>query len=281
MKTFVTVVQESSFAKAASKLSISSPAVSKQISLLEQELGMQLLARSTRALSLTEAGASYYEQAKKVIKEFDELATIVNEGHKEPAGTLKVAAAVHFAKAQLIPHLSKFLSLYPKISLTLELMERFPDMESEGIDIVIGMSRPVSELCIQKTVGYTHYVLSASPAYLNEFGIPKRPQDLKKHRYIDHSLRVPVHITRFKGGKEVHFEPYLLVNDTGAMKELALQGLGIVKLHAYMVEEELNSGKLVEVLKDFREEKQPILVNFMPYKHLPPKIRSFLDFFCP
>ncbi len=279
MATFVAVFQEGSFAAAARKLSISSAAVSKQISVLEQELGFELLHRSTRKLSLTDAGSFYFEQADKILREMAEIDSLALEMRKEPFGTLKVAAQHHYANTYILPRLNTFLKRYPKIHLNLELMERFPDTQREAIDIVIGISRTTSETAIQKTIGRTHYVLAASPAYLEEFGIPKQPQDLKTHRYINHSLRIPVHTTKFKDGLELYLEPYLLLNDTAAMKECALNGIGIVKLHRYVVDEALNSGELIEILADYNEPEQPIYASYSPHKHVPPKIRCFLDFF--
>jgi DNA-binding transcriptional LysR family regulator len=274
LQTFVRVVTEGSFAACAKKQGISSAAVSKQISVLEEELGFILLERTTRRLALTDAGRTYFEGAKKIIHELAVMDALAQEVRAEPMGQLKVAAQPHFAQSFIIKRLPQFLKSFPKIRLTLELMERFPDLEREKIDICIGMSRPVSLDCIQKTIGYTHYVLCASPGYLKRFGTPKKPSDLHAHRYINHTRRTPVNEVL-----GIYVEPYLLLNDTNAMKECALSGLGIVKLHAYVVEEALKKGKLVEILPEFKEPKQPILVNYPPHKYVPPKIRCFLDFF--
>lgn len=279
MSTFVIVVEEGSFAACARKLGISTAAVSKQVQQLESELGMQLMHRSTRKLALTEAGSTYLEQALRVISEMKELDALAEGMQKEPQGRLLVAAQRHFAETYILPSLAKFLASYPKITLHLELIERFPDIEKEEIDIVIGMSRANSPNSIQKTIAYTYYALCASPAYLREFGMPSTPQELQKHRYINHSIRIPVHITKFKNGLEVFVEPYLLLNDTQAMKRCALDGIGIVKLHRYVVDEEIKSGKLVEILAEYNEPKQPIYANYAPHKHVPPRIRAFLDFF--
>lgn len=279
LATFVLVFEEGSFAGCARKLNISSAAVSKQISLLEQELGFELLHRSTRTLKLTEAGTSYFDQARKVLHEMAEIDAMGLEMNTEPFGSLKVASARHYAESYILPHLGKFLNKYPKLQFSLELMERIPDLEREELDIVIGLSRSLSINSIQKTIGHTNYVLCASREYLNTHGTPKEPQDLKGHRYINHVLRVPVHIIQFKDGLEVYVEPCLLLNDTVAMKKCALDGLGIVKLHQYVVEQELKKGTLVAILQGYNEPKQPILVSYKQYKHLPSKIRCFLDFF--
>jgi DNA-binding transcriptional LysR family regulator len=277
--TFVTVFEEGSFAACAKKLNISPAAVSKQVSLLEKELGFELLSRSTRKLALTEAGGVYFEQAQKILSEMAEIDALALEMRKEPFGKMRVASQRYFAESYILPHLAQFLLAYPKIQLNLELIERFPDLEREEIDIVIGMSRSLSESSIQKTLGYTRYVMCASPEYLKAFGTPKNPQELKRHRYINHVLRTPVNITKFGEGLEIYLEPYLLLNDTNAMKTCAVNGIGIVKLHQYVVEDSLKEGTLLEILADYNEPKQPIYVSFNPHKHTPPKIRVFLDFF--
>ncbi len=277
--TFVRVFEEGSFAACAKLLKISSAAVSKQVSMLEEELGFTLLYRSTRKLSLTDAGAIYFEKAKKIVEEMAQMEMLAEEMQQEPFGRLKVAAQHHFAHMHIIPRLKDFLATYPKISLTIELLERFPDLEREDIDIVIGMSRPISLHSIQKTISRTRYVFAASPGYLKEFGIPKVPDDLRKHRYINHTLRTPVHITRFSDNEELFIEPYLLLNDTMAMKNCAVAGIGIVKLHHYAVAKELKEGTLVEILGDYNEPEQPIYASYSPHKIVPSKIRAFLDFF--
>lgn len=279
LATFVAVFEEGSFAACARKLHISSAAVSKQISLLEQELGFSLLHRSTRRLKLTEAGAPYFEQAQKILREMAEIDALGHMMRAEPFGSLKVSSQRYWAETYILPRLGTFLKKYPKIQLTLELMERLPDLDREEIDIVVGLSRSLSINSIQKTIGHTRYVLSAAPSYLKKYGTPKEPQDLRAHRYINHVLRQPVHTMHFKDGLELYVEPYLLLNDTGAMKECAVNGLGIVKLHHYVVEDELKKGSLVEILPDYNEPKQPIFASYSAHRHVPPKIRCFLDFF--
>lgn len=201
------------------------------------------------------------------------------EMRAEPFGSLKVSSQRYWAETYILPRLGQFLKTYPKLQLTLELMERIPDLDREEIDIVIGLSRSLSINSIQKTIGHTHYVLCASPGYLKKHGTPREPQELRAHRYINHVLRIPVHTMQFKDGLEVYVEPYLLLNDTGAMKQCAVNGLGIVKLHRYVVEDELRKGSLVEILPEYNEPKQPIFASYSAHKHVPPKIRCFLDFF--
>lgn len=279
LATFVSVFEEGSFAACAKKLKISPAAVSKQISLLEKELGFELMSRSTRRLALTDAGVFYFEHAQKILNEMAEIDALALEMRKEPMGILKIACERYFTESYILPFLTKFLNRYPKIQITLELIERIPNIEKENIDIVIGLGCTLSESSIQKTLGFTKYVVCASPAYLNEFGTPKHPLELKQHRYINHTERTPVNIFKFSEGQEFYLEPYLLLNDTKAMKTCAENSLGIVKLHHHVVKDALKAGTLIEILADYSESKEPIFVTYSPRKHIPPKIRVFLDFF--
>lgn len=267
LKSFMLVVENESFALAAKKLGMTKPAISKHISKLETIVGLQLLIRTTRRMSLTDAGAQFYEQCKQILKEIEEAQDILSEIHKEPKGRLKVVCARYFAKKYLIPHLDKFLRAYPSITLDLELAERMPDLEKEGVDIVIGMSQSAEGNTIQKRIMTTRYMFTASPKYLKKHGLPKHPKDLLKHHYITHAMRKPEMIS-----------PYLHINDVETMVELAVKGLGIIKTHAYMVEDAVAKGKLVEILADYSKEEVPIYVAYPQRRILSRKIRVFIDF---
>jgi DNA-binding transcriptional LysR family regulator len=277
--TFLQVVNEGSFIGAAKKLGISNAAVSKQINLLEKELGIQLLNRSTRKLSLTEAGAVYFELSKKVNDDLFEMDNLILEMKGEPMGKLRVTCSRQFGEEYIIPYLSEFLKACPKVSLNLELGEYIPDLEKDGIDILMGMSIPSSLDEIHKKIGTTRYVMCASPAYLKRYGMPKKPKAMLDHRYINHAIRKPVDRIHFKDGEEITLEPYLLLNDTRAMRDAAIQGIGIVKLHAYVVQEAIEKGDLVEILKNYSEPLQPIYASYRAQKFVPPKIRFFIDYF--
>ncbi len=277
--TFVQVVEEGSFIGAAKKLGISNAAVSKQVGQLEEEIGVQLLNRTTRKLSLTEAGEAYFELSKKMIGNVREMDNFLLEMKGEPMGRLRVTSQRHFGEEYIVPYLSDFLKACPKVRLELMLGEYFPDLEKEGIDILIGMSFTTSFNEIHKKIGTTHYVMCASPAYLKEHGTPKMPKEMLAHKYINHAIRRPVDRIRFKGGQEIAIEPYLLLNDTRTMREAAVQGLGIVKLHAYVVKEAIEKGLLCEILKSYAEPVQPIYVSYQAQKFMPPKIRFFIDYF--
>jgi DNA-binding transcriptional LysR family regulator len=281
IETFVQIVDGGSLAAAARELSISSAAVSKQLKRLEAELGLQLLERSTRKMRLTEVGAHYYEQCKRILEEVASAAALASQMKTSPQGHLKVTCGRYFAAAYLIPHLKEFLFAYPEIELHLELAERIPDFEAEGVDLVIGMSLSATGNVIQKKIGTTRYTLCASPAYLEKWGVPHLPADLVRHRYITHSQRRPDDLVTFANGEEVRLKPYLRVNEGGTMANLAALGIGIVRLHDYVVARLIQQGKLLEILADFPSSELPLYVAFPERRYLPAKVRAFIDFFVP
>ncbi|MBA3722182.1 MAG: LysR family transcriptional regulator [Parachlamydiaceae bacterium] len=277
LRTFVLVNELGSLAAAARELGISSAAISKQLTKLETELGLQLLVRSTRNIELTEIGSSYLEQCKRILEQVDEASALVSQMKTTPQGILKVVSGRHFATSFIIPYLKEFLSIYPKIEFDLELAERSPDLKNESIDIVIGMSIPATGDVIQRKIGTTHYSFCASPKYLKEYGKPKNPTDLITHRYITHSMRKPDNELQFKN-KTIKIKSYIRVNDSETMLRLAKDGLGIVKLHHYVVQEHLRSGELVEFLSDYMESEIPLYVAFPQRRYIPAKVRCFIDF---
>jgi len=278
MQTFILVSELGSLAVAARKLGISAAAVSKQLTRLEEELGLQLLVRSTRKIELTEVGVSYGFQCRRILEEVEEASALISQVKAEPCGILKVVSSRNFANTCIVPHVKEFLQKYPKIDLNLELAERIPDLNNEGIDIMIGMSISAPGDAIQKRITTTSYAFCASPAYLKKFGIPKKPEDLKKHRYITHSMRKPDNELVFPDKKSVTLVPYIRTNDAQTMLNFSLDGLGIVKLHRYVVEEYLVKKELKEILSDYSRMEIPIYVAYPQRRFLASKVRCFIDF---
>lgn len=279
LKSFTLVVELQSFAQAAKKLHLATPTVSKQINRLEEILGVALLVRTTRTMRLTEAGSSFYEQAKRILEEVEQAEEIITGMQKEPAGRLNVVAARYFAKEYIVPHVKSFLQKYPAIFLNLELAERVPDIEKEGIDLLIGMSVPIeAPNVIQKRIMWTRYAYTAAPSYVKKWGNPKKPQDLASHRYLAHSMRRPSSLLHFQDQEAVQVTPYLQVNDAETLLELAIEGLGIVKTHEYVVAEALKKRQLLELFHNHSSEKIPIYLAY-PERRIPAKkTRLFIDF---
>jgi DNA-binding transcriptional LysR family regulator len=277
--TFIAVVEANSFAAAARKRGVSAAAISRQLANLESSLGVHLLQRTTRQLLLTDIGKQYYQQCKNTLRALNEAEDLIADSHKEATGILHVISNRYFASNHLLPRLPEFMAANPKLRVHFELAERFPDLAKENIDILFGVSIEGPAELVRKRVATTRYKFCASPAYLKKYGIPKTPADLTKHRYITHSIRKPNNILTFTNDIQIQLEPVLLLNDASAMCECAIQGMGIVKLHDYMVNTALQKGQLVEVLTAFREPEISIYLYYQQSRYLQPKIRKFIDFY--
>lgn len=277
MKTFILAAEKRNLAEVGRLLGISSAAVSKQLTKLEEELGIHLLIRSTRKIELTEIGEIYNEQCKRILEEVEASNALISQTKLSPKGLLKIVSARHFGGMYIVPHIAEFLERYPDIELNIELAERIPDLEREGIDVLIGMSISAGPGAIQKRIATTSYKLCASPTYIKKWGSPLKPKDLTEHRYISHSMRKPDNVVIFQNEK-ISIKPFLQISDAQAMLNLALEGVGLIYLHDYMVNESIERGELVEVLQSYSLKDIPIYVAFPERRYVNSKIRCFIDF---
>ncbi len=278
MTAFIDTVEESGFAAAGRKQGLSRASISRQISALEAALGVQLLHRTTRQITLTNTGREYYQQCKNALQALQEAENAIVESREEATGVLHIVGSRYFSGRHLLPRLPEFMAQNPKLQVYFELAERFPDLSKEGVDILFGVSIDGPSELVRKRVAGTRYILCASPAYLAEYGTPVMSMELTKHRYITHTMRKPADILTFKG-KEVYVEPILWLNDSMAMCECALRGMGIIKVHDYLVADALQEGRLVEILPTCREPPISVYLYYQQSRYLQPKIRRFIDFY--
>lgn len=281
LAAFIAVIEENGFAAAARKLEVSTAAISRKVARLESELKTQLIRRTTRQLSLTEVGARYYQHAKKALDDLDEAELAITDSQATATGILTVTSSRYFAMEHLLPRLSEFMALNPQLSVKLELAERFPDLAQESIDLIFGVSMDGPLELVRKRVADTRYILCCSPSYLEQYDKPLVPSDLNRHRYISHSMRKPDNVLVFKGNKEVRLTPTLWINDSRALCDCAIAGMGIVSLHDYIVADAINDGQLVEILAEFQMPRQSIYLYYQQSRYLQPKIRRFIDFYTP
>lgn len=278
ISAFISVIEKGSFAAAARKNHISTAAISRQVSALEAELGAQLLRRTTRHLELTEIGEQYYAQCKGALRQLQDAEIAIAASKEEATGKLTIMANRYFGIRHILPKLSEFMQLNPKLRIDFQLAERFPKLEKEGIDILFGVSVEGDEQLVRKRVATTKYVLCASPGYLKKYGTPQKPTDLSSHKYITHSMRKPEDVITFKD-QEVHVNPILSLNDTYAMRGCALRDMGIINLHDYMVADALQEGTLIEILAKYQEPQKNVYLYYQQSRYLMPKIRRFIDFY--
>ena len=278
IQTFCKVVQCANFTAAAKSLNISPAAVSKQVSLLESELGVLLLHRTTRQVALTEIGEHYYREVEKVLLALDEATGVVAAAKEEPVGLLRVKSSRYFMEHCIVPRLTGYREAYPKVILDLQIAEHIPHLLEEDLDIVFGLSAQVASNSIQNKITSTHYVCCASPDYVSKYGQPQCPGDLASHRYITHTMRTPNDTWVFPSGETVYLKPVLYLNDAQTMLHCALKGLGIVILHHYQVAEAVAKGDLIELLINYRMPQIPIFMFYHPGRYMQPKVRTWIDY---
>ena len=278
MKALVMVSDKGSLAAAARELGISSAAVSKQLIMLEKDIGLQLMTRTTRSVEFTPIGKSYCDQCQRILEELNVATALVDQMKTVPQGLLKVVSGRYFASVYILPYLGEFLSLFPNIQVDIELSERLPNFDEEAVDVLIGMSIPSMGNVIQKQIETTRGCLCASRDYLQKFGTPKVPRDLMKHRHMIHSMRKPSNTLSFSNKETVPITPWICINDSQAMVKLAQEGLGIIKTHYPIVQHLLKKKILIELMPSFIEKEVPFYVAYPQRRYVSSKVKSFVDF---
>jgi DNA-binding transcriptional LysR family regulator len=282
MMTFARVVETRSFSAAARVMNTSKSLVSKQVSQLEDALGVRLLNRTTRSMSLTEIGAAYYEHCLRIAQEIDAAGATVTQLQAEPRGTLKVTAPVIFASLHLAPALQTFLQRHPQVEVELNATDRVVDLVEEGYDLAIRITDRPAPAMVARRIASVRWATCAAPAYLERHGIPQTPKDLARHNcLVYHGLHSTSHGWRYGvDGKEVvvPVSGNCRVNNSEVLHNMALSGMGIVLFPTYIVGPDLQSGRLREVLTDHVSYPQSDLyATYLPNRYLQPKVRAFID----
>lgn len=282
MTVFLRSVEDGSFSAAARSLDMTPSAVSKQITRLEQRLGVRLLNRSTRHLSLTEEGHAYYERASRIAADIAEAEAMVSTLGGQVQGVLHASATVAFAKAYLLPLLPAFLKRYPALKLSLEVTDRRVDLVEEGVDVAIRFAEQVEDSSVvARRLATNTRVVCASPEYLATYGTPRTPEDLAGHNCLRLSTVSRWNDWEFEdanGVHTVHVKGNFETNSADAIYKATLEGLGIARLATYLVGEDIRAGRLVRLLSEYKAPKTDLLAIYPNRKHLAPKVRVFVDF---
>lgn len=279
---FTLVVDAQSFSEAARRLGIAKSAVSKQIRLLEQEVGVRLLNRTTRRLSLTEAGEIYYRHCIQIVNRAEIALNELQQYQNQPTGTIRVSSPIPFSNALLIPVIRELRSLYPEVHVDLHLSDQVLNLVEEGIDLAIRVGKLKDSNLIAKKLCDTPVVIFASPEYLALHGTPKTPDDISDHNWITLSiLSSPIQgVFRHKISQD-EFSPTvnssLKTNSVETVIDAAEKGLGISAMVKTTVDEQLRQGKLVPLLEDYTLGPRELYAIYPHREHLPPKVRIFLD----
>lgn len=281
MRTFVQVVEAGGFSAAARTMGKSKALVSKYVRDLEDELGVRLLNRTTRRLSLTEVGQAYHREAADILQRLEDLATSVGDAHREPRGTLRVAAPRSFADDVLGRALSDFLVAEPRITLDLHLDDRFVDLVEEGFDVAIRVTEMTDSSLIARRLAAFRVVLVASPAFLATHGSPTSPHDIAdKPAVVDTNSRTRGHWTFEWQGEKVNIavKPRMEANSPEVTLAGALAGLGYARVPEFTAAAALADGRLVRLLPGSEPKNAGIYAVYPHRRHLSGKVRAFVDF---
>ena len=282
LEAFARVAETGSFSAAARALNLSKSLISRQVSALEAELGARLISRTTRSLTLTEAGRGYYDQVARILAQMEEADLSVSQLQATPRGKLRVNAPMSFSLLRLAPVLPDFLALYPEIDIDVAMNDRRVDLMEEGFDLAIRIGRLADSSLVARKLGPMQRIVCASPAYFAERGLPKVPADLRTHACLCYSNADTVDEWRFSepDGRSIAVEVKgrVRANNGDLLRLAALRGLGMVDLPNFLVGADIEAGALVPVLQDFIRQDGGVYAVYPHALYLPPKTRVFIDF---
>lgn len=282
MIMFARAVEEGSFSAVARTLNLSPSAVSKQVRRLEDRLGVRLLHRSTRNLSLTHEGRAIYERCRGVANAVEEAEALAAAMSGEVSGTLRIAATVAFGKSQLLPALPAFMSAYPQLELDVELTDRNLDFGTEGIDVAIRFAEQIDDsFVVARKLAVNRRVICAAPSYAARHGLPQSADELDQHNCLRMSTVPSWNDWKFEGDdgqKIIRVRGNFEANSADAVYHAALAGIGIARLSTYLVGDDLQTGRLMQVLPEYTQERSEILAVYPDRRHLSPNVRAIIDF---
>jgi LysR family transcriptional regulator for bpeEF and oprC len=283
IRTFARVVEAGSFTRAADSLDMPNATVSKLVQELEAHLGVRLLQRTTRRVTVTPEGQLYYEKMGLILSNLEDVDTSFNIARSKPRGHLRIDSGGSTARELLIPALPDFMARYPDIRIDLGVSDRPVDLIGDNVDCVIRGGALDNSSLIARQIGLAKMVTCATPAYLKQYGVPAYPEELKNgHRLVSYVLSQNGRATPFRflcdGEKtEIKLEHRVGVNESNAHLAAGLAGLGIIQTFAYAARPALKDGTLVEILKKWRPAPYPFHVVYPQNRHVTQRLRVFID----
>lgn len=281
MQAFVAVAEQESFAAAARRLGVSPPVVTRAIATLEAHLGARLLERTTRKVRLTELGARYLVDCKRILGDVEDAEAAVAGAHDDLRGSLGITASVMFGRLFVSPLLVEFLGLHPRLTARALLLDQVVDLMDEGLDVAVRIAKLSDSTLTSAKVGSVRRVLCAAPSYLEQHGVPRTPRDLAGLSSFVFSAERSTPAWSFEhGGKPLSFRPRasLLVNSSEVAIDAALSGAGVTRALSYMIAAHVRAGRLRVVLPDYEPEPLPIHVLYREGRRAPGRVRAFVDF---
>lgn len=281
MRTFLAVVTEGSFSRAAERLNMSPQLVSKYVAQLEARLGARLLNRSTRRLSITEVGQAYFERCGDVLADIDEMESAVGDATTAARGTLRINAPMSFGTLHLSRAIADYQCEQPEVAVDLTLDDRVVDIVSEGYDMAIRIGRLHESSLIARKLAPIRLVVCASPDYIAEHGVPSTPEELKDYECLRYTLSSYSDRWRFQDNAEtldVRVTGKFSASNGDAIRLAAIAGRGLALQPTFIVGEDISAGRLQLVLGDYEVEPMGLYAVYAHRKYLSGKVRTFVDF---
>jgi DNA-binding transcriptional LysR family regulator len=281
---FVEVAERGSFAEAARRLRRSPTAITRVIAELEARLGVRLLNRTTRAVSMTEAGERFLAGARRVLADLDEVERAAAGEGRAPRGELRITAPILFGRLHVLPIVTEFLARFSQVSVALTLFDRTVDLVEEGLDVAVRIGTLPESSALASRVGALRRVVVASPAYLAQHGTPRVPVDLGAHAIVGFSGISGIERWLFRseaGETSAAIKPRLIVTTAEAAVDAVRAGFGVTRLLSYQAAEDIARGSLLRVLQAYEGDELPVHLLHPGGRHPPPKLRAFLDFAVP
>jgi LysR family transcriptional regulator, regulator for bpeEF and oprC len=281
---FIRAAQHQSFSEAARQLSMSPSAVSRAVGRLEDNLGIRLLQRTTRSLTLTEDGAMFYQRCQQILDDLEAIELEVKQSRSQPKGTLRLNFSVAFGKMYIVPQLVQLAAEYPDLVFNVSFSDRLTDMTEEGIDATIRVGTGSDSRLVMQALGTAYSVTCAAPSYFQQAGMPETPQAIARHRCINFVLpQTGREISwKFEQAGESILLPvpsYLQFDYAEALLEAAISGAGIIQAPKYIVAEAIRQKKLQPILTNYASTEGTIIAVIYPQKkYLSAKVRVFINF---
>jgi len=280
MQVFAAVARGGGFAVAARQLGMSPPAVTRAVAALEDRIGTRLFSRTTRNVSLTEAGHRYLVDVERILQELEDAEAAAQGLHAAPRGVLTITAPVMFGRLYIAPILLDFLDQHPDVTGRLLLLDRVTNLLEEGMDVALRIGHLTDSSMAAMRVGSVRSVICASPDYLKRHGVPQQPGDLADHRLIVATSSLGSHEWRFGEDDRlaVRIHPALVCNSNAAVVHAVEQGWGISRLLSYQVGPSVTAGRIRLVLESFERKPLPVHLVHLEGRRASAKVRAFIDF---
>ena len=283
MEIFARVAELESFTKAAERLDLAPASVSTAIRNLETHLGVRLLMRTTRKVSLTDDGRAYLERCRRLLAEIEETESALKQTQTSPQGRLRVEIPTGLGHLYVTPALPAFTARYPDVKVVMTMGDRFVDLTEEEVDVILRIGALEDSAMVARRIYDARFVTCAAPEYIARHGAPKTPRDLAKHNclgYFSASLGRSARWTYRKGAQEIVHAPEgtLHMNNPEALVDLAAAGAGIVCMLETGPLRAIREKRLVTLLEDWETPAMPVSVLYWPSRHLSAKVRVFVDF---